>query len=427
MPLKLLAVGDIHLGRRPGRLPQELAGAARELGPAGAWRRVVARAIAEGVDAVALAGDVVEREEDFYEAYRELFAGVEELAGAGIRVLGVAGNHDVHVLPRLADQLEGFELIGRGGTWETRTLEAGGEQATIHGWSFREARVPSSPVAEHDFERGPGANLGLLHCDLDQRGSPYAPVMANELRDTGLDAWLLGHIHAPHSLSITQPVGYLGSVTGLDPGEPGDHGPWLVTVEGGRVQALDQWVLAPLRWQPLELDLTDLDEPESARTGLLDALRAQDRKLAATTTEAPKAVGLRLRVTGRTDLGPKAAELLQTDLGQLLHESKATGAHYFLEKVLVETRPEIPLHQLAERSDPPGLLARRLLWLETPHAEEARRLIADAGKRLEQIRRESRWQALNPAPLEDEEIIDWLRRSGTRLLEDLLAQHEAGE
>jgi len=426
MPLKLLAVGDIHLGRRPARLPHELAGDARALGPAGAWRRVVARAIAEGVDAVALAGDVVEREDDFYEAYRELRAGVEELAAAGIRVLGVAGNHDVHVLPRLADQLDDFDLVGRDGKWETRTLEAGGEQATLHGWSFREARVPTSPVAEHDFQRGPGANLGLLHCDLDQRGSPYAPVMANELRDTGLDAWLLGHIHVPHALSVTRPVGYLGSLTGLDPGEPGDHGPWLITFEGGRVQGIDPWVLAPLRWEPLKLDLAELDEAESARARLLEKLREHDRTLAGL-AEAPRAVGLRLRVTGRTDLGTEATRLLENDLGQLLHEGETTGAHYFIEKVIAETRPEIPLHKLAERNDPPGLLAQRLLRLETPHSEEARGLIADGKKRLEQLRRESRWQALDPQPLEDDEVVDWLWRSGTRMLEDLLAQQGAGE
>lgn len=425
MPLNLLAVGDIHLGRRPARLPEELVGSARELGPAGAWRRLVERAVAEGVDAVALAGDVVEREDDFYEAYRELSDGVRRLADAGIRVLAVAGNHDVHVLPRLADQLDHFELIGRGGRWETLTLEARGEAVTIHGWSFREARVPSSPVAEEAFERGPGANLGLLHCDLEQRGSPYAPVMANELRDTGLDAWLLGHIHAPHALSVTRPVGYLGSVTGLDPGEPGDHGPWLLHLDGGRLASVEQWVLAPLRWQPLELDLTDLDEPESARARLLEQLREQDLQRAG--AEAPKAVGLRLRLTGRTDLGPAAAELLEQDQGQVLTKGEATGAHYFIEKVLAETRPEIPLHQLAERSDPPGLLAQRLLWLETPHSETARRLIADGRKRLEQLRRESRWQALDTQPLDDAEVIDWLWRSGTRMLEHLLAQQGAAE
>ena len=44
--MKLLAIGDIHLGRIPLRLPEELAGRAHELGPAEAWRRAVDAAIA---------------------------------------------------------------------------------------------------------------------------------------------------------------------------------------------------------------------------------------------------------------------------------------------------------------------------------------------------------------------------------------------
>lgn len=424
MPLKLLAVGDIHLGRRPARLPDELAGGARELGPAGAWRRLTERAVAEGVDAVALAGDVVERADDFYEAYRELRSGVEELAAAGIRVLGVAGNHDVHVLPRLADQLDDFELIGRDGVWESRTLEAGGEQATIHGWSFREARVLSSPVADHEFRRGPGANLGLLHCDLDQRGSHHAPVMTSELCGTELDAWLLGHIHVPHALSPDNPVGYLGSVTGLDPGEPGDHGPWLVTVDGGRIRALEQWVLAPLRWEPLALDLTGQANAEDAHARLLDQLRERDRAFAEY-TEVPKAVGLRLSLTGRTDLGGAVQEQFEAERGRVLVEGEATGAHWFIEKVRSVTEPEIPLHQLVERNDPPGLLAQRLLRLETPHTEEARKLIADGRKRLQQLRGESRWQPLELEAIDDNEVIDWLHHAGTRMLADMLAQQEA--
>lgn len=424
MALKLLAVGDIHLGRRPARLPDELAREAAELGPAGAWRRLVERAVAEEVDAVALAGDVVERAEDFYEAYRELRDGVQRLAEAGIRVLGVAGNHDVHVLPRLAEQLDDFELIGRGGEWQTRTLEAGGEQATIHGWSFREARVLSSPVAEHDFRRGPGVNLGLLHCDLDQRGSSHAPVMASELRGNELDGWLLGHIHVPHELDADNPRGYLGSVTGLDPGEPGDHGPWLVSVDGGRIRALEQWVLAPLRWEPLALDVTGLENAEDAHARLIDKLRARDRALAGA-TEVPKAVGVRLSLTGRSDLAREIEAQFEAERLRILVAGETTGAHWFIETVYSVTEPEIPLHQLAERSDPPGLLARRLLHLQTPHTEAAQRLIADGRKRLQQLRSESRWQPLDPESLEDEEVVDWLHRAGTRMLADMLAQPEA--
>src|SRR5690606_9199764 len=98
--MKLLCAADLHLGRQPSRLPDDLGGLAEHLTPAESWRRLVRLAIDEGVAAVLLAGDVVEDAYDFFEAYSDLRRGAEELADAGIALLTVAGNHDVEVLPR---------------------------------------------------------------------------------------------------------------------------------------------------------------------------------------------------------------------------------------------------------------------------------------------------------------------------------------
>ena len=113
---RLMCVGDIHLGRRPSRLSDrvdDLGIGIHELTPAAAWQTAVDWALANDIDAVALAGDVVERLEDRFEAYGHLERGVRRLVDAGISVVGVAGNHDVLALPRLADQLPEFKLIGR--------------------------------------------------------------------------------------------------------------------------------------------------------------------------------------------------------------------------------------------------------------------------------------------------------------------------
>ena len=56
--MKLLALGDIHLGRRPSRLPEELAGRATDFSPAKALQLTVDAAIGNDVDAVLFAGDV---------------------------------------------------------------------------------------------------------------------------------------------------------------------------------------------------------------------------------------------------------------------------------------------------------------------------------------------------------------------------------
>jgi DNA repair exonuclease SbcCD nuclease subunit len=423
MPLKLLAVGDLHLGRRPSRLPSGMVDRVADLGPAGAWKRLVDAAIDNGVDVLALAGDVVEREHDFFEAYRLLKSGVSRLTEAGIRVLAVAGNHDGAVLPRLSDEVSGFELIGRGGSWESVTLEGGSERATLWGWSFPQPQVGDSPLQGAVFERGPGPNLGLLHCDRDQLASRYAPVASRALAAAPLDAWLLGHIHQPDALTVSAPSGYLGSVTGMDPGEAGARGPWLLTIEGGHITTLEQWPLAPLRWERLEIDLSDMAHVDETRNRLLAQVRALDEQLQQN-PRPPQAVGLRVRFTGRSpygedDIGP----LFPPDERAAVHESGAVV--YFIERVTVETLPEIPLAELAERDDPPGLLARRLLLLERPADDPERQaLIRAARERLSSVARESRWQDIATEP-DDAATADWLRRAARTALERLLEQRNA--
>jgi DNA repair protein SbcD/Mre11 len=422
--LKILFVGDMHLGRRPARLPPGLAARADALGPAGAWRRTVDLAIVERVEAVALAGDLVEREDDFFEAYRELHDGVVRLTAAGIRVLGVTGNHDVQVLPRLADQLEGFRLLGRGGRWESLTLGEGASQATIWGWSFPARHVEHSPLAGQRFERGAGVNLGLLHCDRDQPRSRYAPVRSAELSDAGLDGWLLGHIHAPDALAAPRPSGYLGSLTGLDPGEPGARGPWLLSIEGGRVAEAAQQVLAPLRWEPLALELGGIERPEQAQDRLLEALQSLDTRLAAL-ARPPEAVGLRVTLVGRSRHGTAAERLLG---GELRAGVPVGGSriHYFIEHLASLTRPELELEALAARQDPLGLLARRLAVLDAdPDAPGRQELIEAARARLADVAAQARWQALDLPPLDDEAVAGWLRQAAARLLEQMLAQQDS--
>lgn len=425
VPLKLLAVGDLHLGRRPSRLPEVFSSRAGELGPAAAWRRVVKAAIAHGVDAVALAGDLVEREDDFYEAYRALYDGVTDLAAAGIRVLGVAGNHDVRVLPRLADQISDFYLLGRNGKWESVDLRTDGEHLTLWGWSFPQREARRSPLEGVRFERPDGPSLGLLHCDRDQMDSPYAPVASRELEAAGLDGWLLGHIHVPDELEAPYPTGYLGSVTGMDPGESGSRGPWLVTVEQGRVASVEQWVLAPLRWERLSLNLTGIEEPVTVQDLLLEELRSLDRKLAKR-HQPPEAVGLRLRLIGRTRFGEDAEAALGEELRELVPLG-GSEIHYFIERLILDTRPEISLQELATRDDPPGLLARRLQCLEGAADNDQRRaLIAEGRERLRARVRDARWQALGAQELDDKAVADWLCQAATRLLERMLAQRGEG-
>ena len=417
--MKILAVGDIHLGRTPSRLPADLS--ARELGPAEAWRRTVDTALEAGVAAVLLAGDVIDRDEDFFEAYRELESGVRKLADEGIAVMGVAGNHDVEVLPRLARHIPEFRLLGAGGKWESRRIAAGGEAITLWGWSFPRARFAASPLADQRFERPSGINLGLLHCDRDAGpDSPYAPVGGQELQRAGLDGWLLGHIHQPDALSVESPSGYLGSLTGLDRGEPGPRGPWMISVADGRIAEVAHLHLAPLRWEALEVDLEGIGEPVEARERLLAAMTALDGRVALLPV-APRAVGLSVTFTGRTDLGSAALDAIPEEDRSAIHTGKS-ATRYFIHRIASDTRPAIDLGELARRRDPVGLLAARLLSLERPAGDPERdRLAGLARRRLAEQSGKAVWRVLETAP-GDPNPVEWLRRAGFRALDRLLEQ-----
>lgn len=425
MTLKLLAVGDLHLGRRPSRLPEPLEGRASELGPGEAWRRTVRTAKDEGVHVVALAGDVVEHDDDFFEAYRALHRGVEELAEANIQVIGVAGNHDVRVLPRLAEHLPQFKLLGEGGRWATCEIEAAGERLALWGWSFPQESVTESPLAEISFDRREGVNLGLLHCDRDATHSRYAPVSSAALAASGLDGWLLGHNHSPDPLTSETLTGYLGSVTATDPGQPGARGPWLLEIARGRLASVEHRVVAPLRWEHLDLDLTGLADPDRAHGRLLERLQSLDAEVVGSAAEAPAAVGLRVRLTGRTRVGEAALDRFDDDELRADVTPGDSPAQWFLERVTARTWPEIDLEELAGRTDPPGLLARRLLALDRTAGDDERdRLVEEGRRRLEGRLGESRFQALGKPALEEEDVVDWLQSAGSRLLDRLLAQGE---
>lgn len=374
--MRLLAVGDMHLGRVPASLPEGLAGAARSLGPETAWQRCIDQAISLEVEAVMLAGDVVDRERDFFAGYATLKAGIENLLEHGIRVVAVAGNHDVEVLPRLADALPELKLLGRGGDWECLALSAG----SIIGWSFPDRRVTRSPLESFPERELPRPCLGLLHCDRDQADSAYAPVRSAELEAAPVDAWLLGHVHQPDLAGDARPIGYLGSVSALRASEVGARGPWLIEVDGPSIRA-SQIALAPLAFDALDLDVSTLEAPAD----LDGAVLAAGKRRVAARIEAsalPDALGLRIRLTGEhpavTKLNDAAREILAQQ--PVFEES---GCRIFIDKIETAVAAPLDLEALARQPDPAGVLARDLLLLAGPDCDARRRLVAEARERIQ--------------------------------------------
>lgn len=430
MPIKLLAIGDMHLGRQPRRLPAELSNQTRTLSPQKGWERTVEQAVKSHVDLVVLAGDLVDQEDNFFEAFRPLETGINTLVEAGIEVVGISGNHDVSVLPRLAKQLSQFKLLGANGQWETHHFEKNGQTVTVHGWSYPKPVVNESPLEGHTFKRTPGLNFGLLHCDRDQVDSRYAPVNSQALKQAGLDGWLLGHVHKPDPLAADSINGYLGSITGLHVGEHGPRGPWLLNIEQGKVQSVHQWTLAPLVWIHVTLDVSGMSQVEDVMDRLLQEIRYLDQQ-ASTYLKPPHALGIRVILEGSSDQGAVFVDALS----EKQNTNMAVGdiPTIFIESVQDQTTTAIDLNLLAQRTDHIGRLARSLALLDetsekpervSEEAEQRRALIDAASEQLISIADAGRWKQALASSLTETEVVMHLKQSGNQLLREWLAQTE---
>lgn len=424
--MKLLCTADIHIGRRASRVPTAHDDP-RRFSAAATWSDIVQLAIDHSVDFLLLAGDVVDQDNRYFEAYGPLEEGLTQLKANGIQTVAVAGNHDVDVLPRLADTLgsDAFRLLGRGGQWERFTVERDGQRLHIDGWSFPRKHVRRSPLDNYRLQREDGApHIALLHGDLDQTDSSYAPVTTRHLEEAGCDFWLLGHVHRPRALTLDNGARalYPGSPLALDPGEPGQHGPWLLTVESSSLDEPEQLPLSPVRYEQFAIPLDGVHDAAAFQVQVVNSLR-DGLEARIGRAEALDLICARLTLTGRTRLYGQVAGLTP-DLAELTLPHQ--GATAVVEKAENQTRPDIDLDTLAEEPSPPGMLARILLELESEEiTQETRRLCNQLTRQLANVHAASTYTPIMGDTAPDEEMsVAYLRRAGYALLDALTAQKE---
>ncbi len=428
--MRVLCTGDIHIGRRASRLPDPLPSHldADQFSCAFAWGAVVDAALREQVDLVALSGDVVDRQNRYFEAIGPFERGLRQLGEAGIEVIAVTGNHDFDVLPLLARGAAGeyLRLIGASGSWERHTIRRDGV-AVLHidGWSFPSEHVLGNPLLSYSPPPADGVPvLGLLHADLGQSASQYAPIGLAELRRQPVAAWLLGHIHDPRTIADDgQPlVLYPGSPLAMDPGEAGQHGPWLLEIRPGQEVTFRQLPTSRIRYDALPIDLDGVSERDALLNHVTNSIQQRLMAIARDGGELA-CVAFRLILTGRTPLHRELSRHLR-ELDEF--QPQARGVTGYVDRVLHETKPAINLDELVQRRDPPGELARVLIALEAdPLPADYRELLDDTLARLNDVRRHRAYTAISD---DDRPDLASARRhllhEGYRLLDALVAQRE---
>lgn len=302
-----------------------------------------------------LAGDIYNGEEASIKAQLKLRDACMRLDDLGISVYIAHGNHDplsskfqslrfpanTHIFP--TEKPESLEFIGVDNT-----------RAIVHGISHgqdREARNLSLL-----FQRkadNPAFQLGVLHCSVENSasGDRYAPCTLNDLKQSGMDAWALGHVHQGGVLSDTPFIAYSGNTQGLHINEAGQRGCYLVrAIEHRGIWHCEPEFhsLAQVQWRKLNLNMdqvSDRTELESRLAQLIeDELDLADPNAAV--------LIIRLIINGHTNLN---SWLRQTDrmeeLRQIIAQHSGSRPMLWLKDVELNTQDEQNWQDIIARED----------------------------------------------------------------------------
>ena len=354
MRFQFIHAADLHIDSPLDALGAKDAAVAATFAAAGrkAVERLIEETIASGAKFLIVAGDVFDG--DWRDVSTGLFFARQlgKLDRAGVRTLLIRGNHDA-----ASKMSRGLSYPPSVHMFETRrgqtqTLED--LHVAVHGRSFPDAEVPADFVAGYALRRDGWLNIGVLHTSLEGSAvhSAYAPCTVADLTRFGYDYWALGHIHQPAVISRDPWIVYPGNIQGRSPRETGPRGAVRVSVEDGRIVAVEPFALDAARWAHARADLGGL-EVEDAITQAISAALA-----AAHAQAEGRALAVRLTLTGET----AAHARLVARAEQWRDEARELGFRLaedcWVEKLRVETRaPATPMSEDPDALDVAGLLA----------------------------------------------------------------------
>jgi DNA repair protein SbcD/Mre11 len=364
MSVRILTTADLHIGRVSSN--SELIddrGTTRET-----WHRLVDWAIENEVDAVAVAGDIVEHDNRYFEAVSALESGLSKLDEAEIKVFVVAGNHDYDVIPSILrdHRFEHVHLLGEGGSWEFKTVNLNGSDIQFTGWSFPGMHHRTDPL--QDFPSGEvdssAATIGLIHGDYNAGESQYAPLQFSSLTEHGVNAWVMGHIHKPGVFNTSDPlIYYPGSPHALSPKEKETHGPVLLTVQDNRITGHEQITFSPVRYEELQIDISDIVSQDEIRAEIIHSCETFAESLVEG-VEHLKLLSIDVMLTGQFENVPELENWLDNwDIQEF--QSRKSGYLTVIRKVAHMCRVKVGnLEALSREPSPAGLLAQAIIDLE---------------------------------------------------------------
>ena len=275
--VKFIHAADVHLGVTYAVVGKSQKEIARELKQAAfdAFEKVIDTAIEEEVDALVLAGDLLDSSRTFVKEKCFLQSQLNRLAPFGIPVVFALGNHDAG-----SAYVSGKHIYTFGSAVETIEVETrNGEHVAFSGFSYEVPVVATRKVQEYlaksancDF------HIGVLHGELTTSQGRYAPFSIPELREKGYDYWALGHIHMCQEVSSQPCAWYSGTTQGANRKESGPKGALLVEITPGKTPVVHFIETSTMDWMEVELAISETAHLETLPYLIVETLPSLSKR-----------------------------------------------------------------------------------------------------------------------------------------------------
>ncbi len=279
------------------------------------FENIVGLALKEKVDAVIIAGDVYDSADKSLRAQLKFRNALNRLSDAGIPSFVAHGNHDP--LNAWAATLEWPEraTLFPGNRVEAVKIERDGQiLATVCGISYSQRDVTENLALRFSQKDRKGFVIGVLHTNVGGNAghANYAPCKLEDLIQSGMDYWALGHIHARQILRESSPgIVYCGNSQARSYKEEGAKGCCLVTLRENYPPKIRFIPTDVVRFYTQSIDISSCMNLDQVARSVIDEHKDFSSKI------VERGAVLRIRLQGRSRLH---SELNRSDTLESLQE-----------------------------------------------------------------------------------------------------------
>lgn len=422
--LKILAISDIHFGATPSSLGEN--GFVEKYSKSGyslqmqVLDNTAQYVLDNNIDAVLIAGDIADSDSAYFETYQALEKFLDTIKKNDVKVFVVSGNHDASLIKKLSIKEDNFKILSQDGLWEQDVFNLrDNKQIYISARSFTHTHQRESHLANYKQTTKPNEipAFGLIHADLGQVDSEYAPSAFCEFDKTNEDLWVIGHIHAPkfydnEGKKLLVP----GSLQALDPSEQGLHGGYIIECEGKIIKSVNLIPFAVAYYDELSVYVND---EASFEEEITKGLRQIGSKYKNDTINSNYILSLRLNIS----VPYKMLKVIQKRIDEMPERYPINLGNIIVEKISLKSDYKKDLETLSKRKDPLGILANYLTVLETREPKEKyNEYIQKSSKSIFKNLNQSSLSLLNPISDDEEKIRESLLRGGEILMSKFIEE-----